>query len=48
MTVNKIHIFVMNWYSYSSQMGSYHAHSTLCDENQPSVISVIRIHTRVF
>ena len=35
MTVNKIYILVINWYFYSSQMESYHAHSTLCDEKQP-------------
>lgn len=48
MTVNKIYILVINWYFNSSQMESYHAHSTLHDEKQPSVISVIRIHIGVF
>lgn len=48
MTVNKIYILVINWYFNSSQMKSYHAHSTLRDEKQPSVISVIRIHIGVF
>ena len=48
MTVNKIYILVINWYFNSSQMESYHAHSTLRDEKQPSVVSVIRIHIGVF